>query len=97
MTTFTDRVREVVRKIPCGEVRSYGEVAAAAGKPRAARAVGTIMANNFLKNVPCHRVICGDGRIGFYNRDEDPDRGRALKIAILKKEGVKIENGRVVD
>jgi len=93
--SFTDRVREVVRAIPRGQVRSYGEVAALAGSPRAARAVGTIMANNFDKTIPCHRVIAAGGKVGNYNRGDTPDHGRQLKIALLKKEGVRVEDGRV--
>lgn len=46
---------------------SYGQVAAAAGSPGAARAVGTIMANNADPAIPCHRVIKADGTPGGYN------------------------------
>lgn len=67
-STFADRVRDVVRQIPKGETRTYGEVAAAAGHPGAARAVGTIMKNNYDPTVPCHRVIKSDGTLGEYNR-----------------------------
>ncbi len=81
--TFTDRVREVVRSIPKGKTMTYSEVANLAGAPGAARAVGTIMANNFDKTVPCHRVIRSDGKIGEYNRG-----GPSAKRALLKKEGV---------
>lgn len=95
MSDFSDRVRAVVRAIPKGEVRTYGEVARLAGSPRAARAVGTVMAGNFDETVPCHRVIAANGYVGNYNRGETPDAGRAMKIAILKKEGVAIVDGRV--
>ncbi len=64
---FADRVRAVVRAIPAGKTMSYGQVAAAAGSPGAARAVGTIMANNRDTSVPCHRVIKADGTSGGYN------------------------------
>jgi len=96
MHNFTDRVRAVVRQIPRGQVLSYGEVARLAGSPRAARAVGTVMAGNFDTAIPCHRVIAADGKIGNYNRGDTPDHGRQLKIAKLKKEGINIENGRVL-
>ena len=79
---FLDHVREVVRQIPKGQTRGYGQVASAAGRPGAARAVGTIMANNYDKTVPCHRVIRADGKIGEYNRG-----GPAKKRALLKAEG----------
>jgi len=81
--TFSERVRNVVRKIPKGETRSYKEVALAAGSPGAARAVGTIMSNNYLPDVPCHRVVRSDGKMGGYNRG-----GIEKKRELLKKEGV---------
>jgi len=80
---FADRVRDVVRQIPRGQTRTYGEVAKAIGYPGAARAVGTVMKNNYDETVPCHRVIRGDGKIGAYNRG-----GPAKKQALLKSEGV---------
>ena len=79
---FDERVRAVVRDIPRGKVMSYAEVAYRAGNPGAARAVGTIMKNNYDASVPCHRVIRSDGKIGDYNRG-----GRAKKLALLKAEG----------
>ena len=82
-TTFADHVREAVRQIPRGETRTYGEVAKAIGNSGAARAVGTIMKNNYDPTVPCHRVIRSDGKIGAYNRG-----GPAKKRALLKAEGV---------
>ncbi len=62
---------------------TYGLVAARAGKPGAARAVGTIMANNDDKTVPCHRVIRSDGKIGGYNGINGPS-----KRELLVSEGV---------
>lgn len=66
--SFAERVRDAVRQIPRGETRSYGEVAKAIGYPGAARAVGTVMKNNYDPTVPCHRVIRADGSLGGYNR-----------------------------
>lgn len=80
--SFADRVRDVVRAIPKGKTLSYSEVAKKAGAAGAARAVGTIMAGNYDKTVPCHRVIRSDGKIGEYNRG-----GPAAKRALLIKEG----------
>lgn len=82
MTQFQEKVRAVVRKIPKGKVMTYKEVAAAAGKPAAARAVANIMAANYDETVPCHRVIRSDGKLGGYNRG-----GIEKKRSILKSEG----------
>ena len=81
-STFADDVREAVRQIPKGETRSYAEVARATGHPGAARAVGTVMKNNFDPTVPCHRVIRSDGKIGDYNRG-----GANKKRTLLIQEG----------
>ena len=82
MQTFTEKVYAVVAKIPRGKTMTYREVAARAGNPRAARAVGNIMHNNSdTKKVPCHRVVRSDGSVGGYAR------GTKKKIEILRREG----------
>ena len=78
--SFRERVYLVVRKIPKGEVLTYKEVAEQVGSPRAFRAVGSILKQNFNPKIPCHRVIRSDGTIGEYNR------GAILKHALLKSE-----------
>ena len=81
---FRTHVIAIVKKIPKGKTLSYGEVASKAGHPRAARAVGAIMASNKDKEVPCHRVIRSDGKIGGYNGIQ----GTKDKAALLRREGV---------
>jgi methylated-DNA-[protein]-cysteine S-methyltransferase len=67
MGGFTRRVMEEVSCIPYGRTRTYGEIAAASGAPRAARAVGNAMAANpFPILVPCHRVIRASGGAGGF-------------------------------
>ncbi len=88
-TDFTTRVLAVVRRIPAGRVATYGDVAALAGKPRAARAVGNIMRDCGRADVPCHRVIAAGGRLGGYGGNE------VLKRALLAAEGVVIHGSRV--
>jgi O-6-methylguanine DNA methyltransferase len=66
--SFREKVRNVVRRIPKGKTMTYKEVAARAGNPRAARAVGAIMRTNYDPDIPCHRVVRTDGKIGGYNR-----------------------------
>jgi len=70
MSDFRDKVFDIVGRIPSGETMTYGEVAALAGKPGAARAVGSIMSTNYDPNIPCHRVVRSDGKPGGYNRGE---------------------------
>lgn len=82
MTTFTEKVYAYVKTIPAGQVRTYGEVAAAIGYPLSTRAVGSALAKNYDKEVPCHRVIKSDGSLGNYNRG-----GVAAKKKILEREG----------
>lgn len=81
--SFTDSVYEVVLRIPRGQTLTYKRVAELAGRPGAYRAVGNILNKNYDKNIPCHRVIRSDGRLGGYNR------GAAVKKKILQKEGFK--------
>ena len=66
-TAFQIRVWEALRTIPAGETRTYSEVAAAIGKPRAVRAVASACAaNEAALAIPCHRVIRRDGSLGGY-------------------------------
>lgn len=77
---FAKRVYGAVAKIPRGKTMTYGEVARAAGKPRAARAVGNILSKNYNPKIPCHRVVRSDGQAGGYNR------GVAYKARMLQSE-----------
>ena len=87
---FKNKVYEIVRKIPKGRVMSYKIIARLAGHPRAWRVVGNILNKNKNPKIPCHRVIRADGKIGGYKD------GTKKKIALLKKEGVKIKNKKVI-
>lgn len=79
--SFKDKVYRVVARIPRGKTLTYKQVATKAGHPGAARAVGTIMAHNFNPQIPCHRVVRSDGKIGGYNRG-----GPAKKIELIMME-----------
>ena len=81
MSFFAQRVYEIVQKIPRGKVLSYKQVAVKAGYPKASRAVGNILKKNYNPDIPCHRVIRSDGKLGGYNR------GEAAKEKILREEG----------
>lgn len=66
-TIFQKKVWSCLLKIPYGETLSYGEVAAMAGCPGGARAVGNAVHNNpVMIVVPCHRVICSSGKAGGF-------------------------------
>jgi AraC family transcriptional regulator of adaptative response/methylated-DNA-[protein]-cysteine methyltransferase len=66
-TTFQQQVWALLRKIPPGRTRSYGEIATALGKPQATRAVARACASNHIAIViPCHRVVRNDGALGGY-------------------------------
>ena len=78
---FREAVFDIVRQIPAGQVLTYKQVARAAGSPRAARAVGNILKQNYNPNIPCHRVIMSNGQIGQYNR------GVENKVKLLRQEG----------
>ena len=81
-TAFQRRVWSAVRDIPCGETRSYGQIARQVGSPGAARAVGQAMAANPLPIVvPCHRVIGSDGSLRGFGGGLD------LKRRLLEMEG----------
>lgn len=67
-TEFQKTVWETTRRIPYGDVRSYGWIAREVGKPKAVRAVGGAMGANPLPIiVPCHRVVRSDGGLGGYS------------------------------
>jgi O-6-methylguanine DNA methyltransferase len=90
-TDFAARVRSAVRRIPRGRVSTYGDIAAAAGRPRAHRAVGNIMRATSDSSIPCHRVISAGGKLGGYGRD------LFAKRALLLAEGVIVHGGRIRD
>jgi len=90
MKTFNELCYSVLRKVPRGKVTTYGEIAKSIGKPKAARAVGNAMNKNpYSPEVPCHRVVCADGKVGGFAS------GTKKKIEMLEKEGIEIVEGRV--
>ena len=73
LTPFQTRVLEHVRRIGYGLTESYGEVARRVGSPRAARAVGSVMAGNPVPLlIPCHRVVSSSGRLGGFSAPQGP-------------------------
>ena len=80
-TAFQERIWAELRRIPAGETRSYAQLAAAAGHPKAVRAAGSANgANNVAVLIPCHRVVRSDGSVGGYAY------GPQIKSALLERE-----------
>ncbi|MFC0214496.1 MGMT family protein [Paenibacillus chartarius] len=93
MTEFTEKVITVIRAIPEGKVMTYGQVAAEAGSPRAARQVVRILHSMSAPyKLPWHRVIGGKGELRL------PD-GETLEeqLFLLAAEGVEVTGRRYVD
>jgi len=89
---FRHEVLLELAQIPYGQTKSYTEVATAAGRPRAVRAVGSACATNPLPIiVPCHRVLRSTGALGGYLG------GLAAKVALLQLEKDRVEPTRLPD
>ncbi|HKI86272.1 MAG TPA: methylated-DNA--[protein]-cysteine S-methyltransferase, partial [Thermoanaerobaculia bacterium] len=82
-TPFQRQVWRQLGKIPYGETRSYGEIAARLGRPKGARAAGgAIGSNPIVVVIPCHRVIGADGSLTGFGS------GLPVKRKLLRLEGV---------
>lgn len=85
-------IYEAVKKIPCGKVATYGQIAALAGNPKGARAVGNALHNNPRPfEVPCYRVVDSKGNLasGF------AFGGPGMQKQLLEKEGIEVRDFRV--
>lgn len=78
----------VVSRVPPGRVTTYGDVARMAGRPGAARAVGSILARATRRGLPYHRVIAAGGALGGYS-------DLTIKRALLSAEGIEVGPSRV--
>ncbi|MDO4572966.1 MAG: methylated-DNA--[protein]-cysteine S-methyltransferase [Clostridia bacterium] len=92
MSLHFQRLYDIVRRIPPGRVATYGQIAAMAGHPRAARVVGGAMRLCADPSVPCQRVVCAAGRLaGGFGAG-----GAAEQAMLLRMEGVPfLPDGRV--
>ncbi|HEU0099725.1 MAG TPA: methylated-DNA--[protein]-cysteine S-methyltransferase [Allosphingosinicella sp.] len=85
-SAFERNVWQSARRIPCGEVRTYGDIARDIGAPGAAQAVGIALGRNPAPIIiPCHRVLAADGRSGGFSAPG----GVATKFRILEIEGAR--------
>jgi len=85
-----------MEKIPRGKVTTYKIIAERMGS-KAYRAVGNACRRNpYAPKVPCHRVVNSNGRVGGFGGETSGDRIER-KIRMLKEEGIKVEDGRILD
>ena len=91
-TEFHRQTIAVIKKIPCGKVATYGQIAAMAGNPRGARqVVRTLHTSSDKEDLPWHRVINSKGMVSL-----PPGRGLELQRRLLEDEGVEFDRkGRV--
>jgi O-6-methylguanine DNA methyltransferase len=89
LASFRARVLAAVRSIPRGRVATYGDIAAVAGAPGAARAVGNVMRGCGDPSVPCHRVIAAAGGLGGYGGYLERKR------QLLRAEGLEVTPTRI--
>ena len=87
--SFHAAVLAAVRRIPPGRIATYGDVAAMAGRPLAARAVGNIMRECRDTAIPCHRVVGAGGALGGYGGNLE------LKRALLRAERIVVFGRRI--
>ena len=85
---FSERCYAILKRVPKGRVTTYKEIALAL-RSEGYRAVGNAMNKNRNKDVPCHRVVMSDGKIGGFAF------GVEKKIKILRNEGVEVKDGKV--
>lgn len=91
MEAFTRNSIEVIQNIPSGRVMTYGQIAAYAGSPRAARQVARLLHSMSAKyNLPWHRVINAAGEISIHDENH-----RQIQADLLRSEGVEIKAAKV--
>ncbi len=91
--SFADKVYQLCRKIPKGRISTYKLIGKKLGRRgQIYRAVGVALKKNpYAPKVPCHRVVKSDGTVGGFAT------GTRKKIKLLKKEGIKIKNNKIID
>jgi methylated-DNA-protein-cysteine methyltransferase-like protein len=91
--SFSQRVKDIIKRIPRGKVATYGQIASLAGNHRAARQVVWILHSSTEKDkLPWHRVVNGKGRISL-----KPNYGYEIQKDLLRKEGVKFDQSDTID
>ena len=92
-SSFSQRIKDIIKKIPRGKVATYGQIATMAGNPRAARQVVRILHSSSRKDrLPWHRVINSKGRISL-----QPGFGYETQKSLLLKERIVFDKDDTVD
>jgi methylated-DNA-protein-cysteine methyltransferase-like protein len=92
-SSFSENAREIIKQIPHGKVATYGQIAASAGNPRAARQVAWILHSSSKKyNLPWHRVINSKGYISLPRFG-----GYELQKQLLLNEGIEFKENDLID
>jgi len=91
--SFSERVKDVIKKVPKGKVATYGQIAALAGNTRAARQVVRILHSSSEKDkLPWHRIVNRQGRIAL-----KPGYGYEIQRELLRQEGVRFDENDTID
>jgi methylated-DNA-[protein]-cysteine S-methyltransferase len=90
--SLEQQVYKKLTEVPQGKITTYGDLAKAVGLKNGQRVIGQIMKKNpYPGIIPCHRVVKSDGRVGGYAYGAD------VKTNMLRKEGIQIQNGKILD
>jgi len=91
--SFSERVKDIIKRIPRGKVATYGQIAALAGNPRATRLVVWILNSSSQKDkLPWHRVVNSKGQISL-----KPNYGYEIQKELLCQEGIKFDKNNSID
>jgi methylated-DNA-protein-cysteine methyltransferase-like protein len=91
--SLTQRVKDIIKKIPRGKIATYGQIATCAGNPRAARLVIWVLNSSSQKDkLPWHRVVNSKGKISL-----KPGHGYEIQKELLQKEGVEFDEKDTID
>jgi methylated-DNA-protein-cysteine methyltransferase-like protein len=91
--SFSERVKDIIKRIPRGKVATYGQIAALAGNPRATRLVVWILNSSSRKDkLPWHRVVNSKGRIALKR-----NYGYEIQKGLLAREGIAFDKTDTID
>ncbi|MFC1885992.1 MGMT family protein [Thermodesulfobacteriota bacterium] len=90
---FSEKVKQLIKRVPKGKVTTYGQIAAFAGNPSGARQVVRVLhASSGKENLPWHRIVNRNGQISL-----NPGNGYELQKQMLEKEGISFDHTDSID